>query len=394
MALTLCDTLAITPREVTRSAMVVVSDDGRIVYIGPGSGAPRLDGDRLRLPGHIVTPGFIDIHTHGGSGITFGQDDDLLGALRVYSSWAATTGVTGFLCSVAAPDAASLRVLVQSYAEAFSHECFAGAQPLGLHLEGPYLNPEKKGAFNPAWLRRPLIEEVQELVELGQGWIRQMTLAPELAQATETAAVLQSLGVVPALGHSNTDYATAAAALTGAFTHVTHTFNAQRGFHHREPGVLGAVLSSDGVTAELIADTVHVHPGAMKVMMRCLGSDRVVLITDAMAAAGLGDGQYELVGKDVFVNNGVARQTDGTVAGSTATLSQCIRNMVRTVGVSLKDAVTMATLNPARVLDLDDHHGILASGRNATLAVMDQDLNVVMTLVNGQIVHSTLLGGR
>ncbi len=340
----------------------------------------------------MVAPGFIDIHTHGGDGVTFGQGDDLQGDLRTYTGWVASTGVTGFLCSVAAPDPAALQALVRSYVELFEQATFTGARPLGLHLEGPYLNPEKKGAFNEAWLRRPLIDEVRELLEAGQGWIRQMTLAPELPQATEVAGLLRSAGVVAALGHSNADYATAAAALAHDFTHVTHTFNAQRGFHHREPGVLGAVLSSDRVTAELIADTVHVHPGAMKVMVRCLGSDRVVLITDAMAAAGLGDGEYELVGEQVFVRDGVARQAGGTIAGSTATLNRCVRNMVEAVGVPLPDAVKMATLNPARVLHMDNHQGVLAPGREATLTVLDPDFNVMMTMVRGQVVYRKTTG--
>ncbi|MCJ7739548.1 MAG: N-acetylglucosamine-6-phosphate deacetylase, partial [Anaerolineae bacterium] len=325
MALMLRDVRLITPAHTMDPAAVVISDEGTIEYAGSVSGLPgglpAGTAGGLSLPGHVVVPGFIDVHTHGGHGITFGSGDDLAGDLRAYSVWAAGTGVTGFLCTLAAPDAASLHNLVRAYVELFERERFPGAQPLGLHLEGPYLNPERKGAFNEAWLRPPLVDEVRTLLSAGQGWIRQVTLAPELPGADTVAALLRDAGVVPALGHSNTDYATASAALAGPFAHVTHAFNAQRGFHHREPGVLGAVMASDGVTAELIADTVHVHPGAMKVLVRCLGPDRVVLITDAMAAAGLGDGQYVLVGHKVLVENGVARQSNGTIAGSTAVLS-------------------------------------------------------------------------
>ncbi|RLC85246.1 MAG: N-acetylglucosamine-6-phosphate deacetylase, partial [Chloroflexi bacterium] len=259
--------------------------------------------------------------------------------------------------------------------------------PLGLHLEGPYLSLEKKGAFNPAWLHPPTIEEVRSFLEAGQGWIRQVTLAPELPNAQAVAALFRQQGVVVALGHTNSDYELASAALRGNFTHVTHTFNAQRGFQHREPGALGAVLASDQVTAELIADTIHVHPAAMQVLLRCLGTDRVVLITDAMAAAGLGDGTYSLVGHHVTVKDGVAREADGTIAGSSVTLDTCVRNMNQKVGASLPDAVKMASLNPARAMGLADRYGQLAVGQDANLIVIDESVNIHLTMVQGRIVH-------
>ncbi|MCU0520725.1 MAG: N-acetylglucosamine-6-phosphate deacetylase [Anaerolineae bacterium] len=388
MTLTLLQARVVTPLSIIERGAVSIGDDGTVLYVGPAEGAPELGGEHLMLPGCTVAPGFLDIHTHGGHGISFGAGEDWADALRAYSAWAATTGVTGFLLSVAAPDAATLRALVQRYAEILEGGAFPGAQPLGLHLEGPYLNPEQKGTFHPAWLRPPVVTEVEALLGDGKGWIRQMTLAPELPHAYDVAALLREAGVTASLGHSNTDYATAATALVDTFTHVTHTFNAQRGFHHREPGVLGAVLSSDSVTAELIADTVHVHPGAMKVMLRCLGPERIVLVTDAMAAAGLGDGQYELLGQEVFVRNGAAKLASGTIAGSAATMIQCLRNMVRVVGVSLPEAIRMSTLNPARALRLEHHHGLLGVGRDATMVVLDPDMVITMTLVKGQVVHS------
>jgi len=158
--------------------------------------------------------------------------------------------------------------------------------------------------------------------------------------------------------------------------------------HHRRPGVVGAVLASDEVTAELIADTVHVHPGAMKVLVRCLGSDRIVLVTDAMEAAGLPDGTYHLLGAKVIVKDGKATQKDGTIASSTALLNHCVRNMNQVVGVDLVDAVKMASLNPARVIGEGDDLGSLEVGKRANLTVVDDDLNVYMTLVNGEVVYS------
>jgi N-acetylglucosamine-6-phosphate deacetylase len=378
----------LTPSAMLSPGIVVLGDDGTIAYAGASCPDGVEAGAVRDLPsGCRIVPGLIDIHTHGGTGITFGRGADVVEDLRTYSAWVASTGVTGFLCSVAAPDPQALRGMVRTYAAAFEAGDFPGAVPLGLHLEGPYLNPEKRGAFNASWLRGPLLDEIEALIDAGGGWIRQMTLAPELPGAFEVAERLGSAGIVAALGHSNTDYAEASRALRGPFAHVTHTFNAQRGFHHRRPGVLGAVLASDGATAELIADTVHVHPGAMRVLLRCLGPDRVVLITDAMAGAGLGEGHYELTGHDVWVKDGEARQENGTLAGSVATLDLCVRNVVDHVGVPLLDAVRMATVNPARVLSLEQQRGRIAEGASGDLVVLDKALRVVRTVVEGRIVY-------
>jgi N-acetylglucosamine-6-phosphate deacetylase len=265
-----------------------------------------------------------------------------------------------------------------------------GAEPLGIHLEGPYLNREKKGAFNPAWLRLPSIDEAEAILAAGQGWIRQMTLAPELPGAERIAMRFHEAGVVVSMGHTNSDYDTASAALRGSYTHVTHTFNAQSSFHHREPGAFGAIMASDRVTAELIADTVHAHPAAMKILVRCLGTDRIALITDAMAGAGLQDGMYNLVGQAVTVKAGHATLSNGTLAGSTALMNQCVRNINQQVGVPLKNAVKMATLVPAQAMGFEGHLGSLHVGKDACLAVIDRDVNVRMTIVRGKVVYTDL----
>jgi N-acetylglucosamine-6-phosphate deacetylase len=370
-------------------ASIVVSDDGRIAYVGPMEGAPRADGPHIDMRGRIVVPGFVDVHVHGGHGIRFGTPGDRAADLRAYSEWVSSTGVTGFLCSISAPDAQSLVQMVSDLA-AVLDAGMPGGEALGLHLEGPFINREKKGAFNPQWIRQPAMEETEAVLDAGRGWIRQVSLAPELPGAHEVAARFRTAGVVVSMGHTNADYATASAALRGNFTHVTHTFNAQRGFHHREPGVFGAIMASDAITAELIADTIHVHPGAMKMLIRCLGSDRVVLITDAMAAAGLSDGEYGVVGQAVTVKDGQARLADGTLAGSTATLNGCVRNVNQAVGVPLLDAVKMASLNPARAMGFADRLGSLAVGKDASLTVIDEQGNVYWTMVKGRLVYSRL----
>ncbi len=376
----------VTPRQEIENGAVVVSETGQIAYVGPMDGRPTVDGAQVDLQGRILAPGLIDVHVHGGKGITFGNLDRLEEEIRFYSEWVASTGVAGFVCSVAAPNTETLLRIVDCYATIFERG-LPGAEALGLHLEGPYLNPERKGAFNPAWLHLPTLQEAEALLQAGRGWIRQVTLAPELPGALETAARFRAAGVVVALGHSNADYETAWQALQGDFRHVTHTYNAQRGFQHREPGVVGAVLTSEGTTAELIADLVHVHPGAMRLLVRCLGRDRVVLVTDAMAGAGLADGQYELVGHPVTVKNGMATLADGTLAGSTVLLNQCVRNMHLEVGVPLREAVQMASLNPARAMGLDSRLGSLEVGKDASLVVLDDQARVYLTVVRGKIVY-------
>ncbi len=381
----------ITPTEVIERGTIIVSDDGVIRYAGAMEQAPQVAATRRELPGYTAVPGFIDIHVHGGKGITFGSGDVAEG-LKAYSKWVTSTGVTGFLITLAAPDTPTLLRLLSAYADAIEAGG-EGARPLGLHLEGPLLNPQKKGAFHPAWLHPLAPAQVEECLRAARGWLRQVTIAPELPGATEAARLFRQAGVTVALGHSATDYETASAALKGDYTHVTHTFNAQSGFDHRAPGVVGAILASQNVTAELIADAVHVHPAAMQILLRCLGSDRVVLVTDAMAAAGLSDGPYELVGSAVTVKAGQATLADGTLAGSVATLQQCVRNLTHLLDVPIQQAVQMATLNPARAIGLAHQVGQITVGRPADLVFIDDDVQVALTLVDGKIVYAPQTGG-
>jgi len=380
----------LTPDKFIENGAVVISGEGQIAYVGDIENAPAVAGPQTDLQGYTVVPGFIDMHVHGGNGIRFGLSGEIATDLMAYAEWVVSRGVTGFVCSIGgAQTGAVLIQRVNDFADALKAGG-QGAETLGLHLEGPFLNREKRGAINPDCLRQPSRAEVEALLKAGRGWIRQVTIAPELPGAQEVAALFQRAGIVVALGHSNADYETARAALQGNFTHVTHTFNAQRGFHHRQPGVLGAVMSSDSATAELIADTIHVHPGAMKVLLCCLGSDRVVLITDAMAGAGLPDGTYDLMGRAVTVADGRATLADGTIAGSTATMDQCVRNVHRHVSVPLAEAVKMASYNPAWVMGLTSRIGSLAVGKDANLAVIDEDVNVHLTMVKGRVVFSKL----
>jgi N-acetylglucosamine-6-phosphate deacetylase len=389
MSITFDNAHVVTPTETIERGSVVVAEDGKIEYVGPMDVAPVTYGRHLNVGGLIVAPGLIDIHVHGGHGVTFGNAATLEDDLHTYSAWVVENGVTGFLTTIAAPTPQELVEIIEAMVRVFEKR-LPGAQALGIHLEGPFLSLEQKGAQNPKWIRNPSLTEAEAYLQAGKGWIRQVTMAPELPHAVEVAALLRSAGVLVAIGHSSADYDVATQALKGSWTHVTHTFNAQTGFHHRKPGIVGAILTSDRITAEVIADMVHVHPGAMELLIRCLGSDRVVLVTDAMAGAGLPDGDYELLGFKIKVRGGRATQSDGTIAGSAAVLNRCVENVNKKVGVALAEAIKMATLNPARVIGASATLGGLQTGKQGNLTVVDQDLNVRLTMVKGDIVLDRL----
>ncbi len=378
-----------TPTAVLKDNCVVVNDQGRIEFVGPRTKAPldaaqTIQADNLRL-----SHGLVDIHVHGGDGIGFGVGDHWEADLEKYAKWVLKFGVTDFLCTLSAASHEELCEMMETYV-GFIEKGMSGANVIGIHLEGPYLNPERKGAFNPAWLRTPSVAEARDFLRIGGKWLKQMTMAPELPNAVEVAAEFRKAGVTVALGHSNTDYDTARAALMGDFTHVTHTYNAQTGLNHRAPGVVGAVLTSDEITGELIADGIHVDAGAMRVLLRALGTQRVVLITDAIPGAGLPDGVYSSIGQTITVKDGRATLANGTLAGSSAVLNQCVRNAHQLANVSVQDAIRMATLNPAKVIHMQDELGVIATGRKADMILMDADFNVHMSMVNGQVLFSDL----
>ncbi len=377
----------VLPDRLLTDGAVVVNDQGQIEFVGKAADLTEQNGKKMDLGGRILAPGFIDIHVHGGNGVTFG-DGDLVEGTAKYSEWVVSNGVTGYLMSVAQPTENRLIETIEDYVDVYNNPP-RGAETLGLHLEGPFLNPEKKGAFNPKWLRKPDLEEMEAYIQAGEGWIRQMTMAPELPGAQEVAQMCTESNILVALGHSNTTFDGAQKALKGNFRHVTHAFNAQKGFNHREPGVLGAILDSEEITAELIADTIHVHPAAMRLLLRSLGSDRVVAITDAMTGAGLKDGVYQLAGYDVTVKEGRATMADGTIAGSIATMDVCVANLINHVGLSLTEAVNTASLNPARAIGVDDRLGSIEEGKDASLIVIDEAINVFLVMVKGKIVFNT-----
>ncbi len=377
-----------TPTETISHGSLGTSEEGLIDSISksPAIADPTLK--KIDISGKALIPGMIDIHVHGGKGVSFGIGD-LFSNLVNYSQFAASHGVTGFLLSITGPNVTEITKIIKDYVQIFEqNHSWPGAIPLGLHLEGPFLNVEKHGAFNPAWIHNPDISEARSYLNAGQGWIKHISMAPELPGAEETAKFLADAGVVISLGHSNTNFEKASAALKGFYSHVTHTFNAQSTFHHREPGVVGAVLASDNCTAELIGDRLHVHPAAMRMLYRCLGADRIVLITDAMAGAGMPDGKFELLDQVVTVKDGKATLPDGSIGGSIGTMEVCLRTIVQLAGVPIREAVRMTSFNAAKVIKKDKSIGSIEIGKEANLAILDDSFNVLMTIVKGKVAYS------
>jgi len=378
----------ITPFEMLENTQIDFDTAGNFLLHKAAKSAKELSVGGAAIKAGTAIPGLMDIHVHGGFGVAFGigqlRDD-----LEKYSAWAAGNGVIGFLLSITGPDTIFISKTISAYVKILEATTeWPGAIPLGLHLEGPFLNPEKHGAFNPTWICNPNLNEIKKYIEIGNGWIKHVSMAPELEHADIVASFLVDSGVIVSLGHSNTDYETARTALDGHFTHVTHTFNAQSSLHHRAPGVIGAVLSSDSATAELIGDAFHVHPAAMKILFRCLGRERMILITDAMPGAGLPDGEYELLDQKVTVKADKATLPDGTICGSTATMDSALRTMVNMVDVPLEDAVRIAAFNPAKLIGLESRMGSIENGKDGSLVLLDEYLEVQKTFIKGKLVYS------
>lgn len=343
-----------------------------------------------------ICPGFIDVHVHGGNGADF-MDADPEAVLTICRFHGAH-GTTALLATTltAAPEAITAAIRAARQAAAWTGlngraAGAAGAQVIGFHIEGPFVNPDYKGAQDGRFVRPPSAAEAEAWLAAGgapataAAW--QVTMAPEVPGGLEFIRQVTALGVLVNAGHTGCTYAGMQAAVAAGLTATTHTYNAMRALHHREPGTVGAALALPELLAELIADGHHVHPASMGVLVRAKGPAGVHLVTDAMRAAGRPDGHYRLGELDVTVQGGRALLAGGTLAGSLLTMDQAVANMHRLVGLPLQQAVHMAALNPARRLGLAARKGSLETGKDADIAVLDQDLRNQVTVAGGRIVH-------
>ncbi len=372
----------LTPEEEIERGTVVI-EDGRILEAGAEVRAPP-GAAVTELPNTILAPGFIDIHVHGGGGFSLATRDPE--EIRSYARWVVAGGVTSFLASVVADTPEEGEASLRAIAEA-AGAVASGASLTGAHLEGPFVNHVRRGALPESWLRAPDVTLLRRFIDAAGGHLRLLTMAPELPGAGAALEEAVRAGCAVALGHSDASYEQARQAFAAGARHLTHAFNAMRPLHHREPGPLGAALDSDGVTVELIADGVHVHPLAARLLLLAKGTTDVALVTDGVAPAGLPQGAFRTGGQEARLSRGRITLPDGTIAGGAATMDAVVRNVVEWGLAPLSEAVRMGSIVPARVLGLGERKGRIAAGYDADLVALDEELTVVGTWIGGQMVH-------
>lgn len=365
----------VTPEGVLADGWVSVRD-GRIEATGTGE-PTGVTPDVVELDGRWLVPGFVDVHCHGGGGAAFTDTDAdrLVTAVGAHRRHGTTTTVAS-LVSRTVPD---LVREVRALTEHVTDGLFAG-----IHLEGPFISAARCGAHDPAVLRAPDRESVEALIEAGGDALTMVTLAPELDGAVEAVRRFTDAGVIVALGHTDATLAQVLPAVDAGATVATHLFNGMRPLHHREPGPVGALLDDERVTVELICDLVHLHPTVVRMAARHAGSARTMLVTDAMAAAGVGDGVYEVGALRVTVRDGVPTlDGGGALAASTLTLDAAVRNLVRACGLDIEEAVSAAAARPAALLGREGEIGVLAPGARADLVVLDDGLHTDRVMRGG-----------
>lgn len=347
--------------------------------IGPDLDAP---GARVIDAGGLtVGPGFIDIHVHGGGRHSFFTKDHQ--RIEAYAAWAPRNGVTSFLVSTVGTDPGDTAAILSALAPTIGST--AGAEALGFHLEGPFINPARHGAFPPAMLRAPSVAEWERFQAAAGGAIRQVTLAPELPGALDVVRAITGSGAVAAMGHTDATLDEAEAGFAAGIRHVTHLYNAMRPIHQREGGPVVAAFMDQHATCELICDGAHVSPALLRLAYVVLGAERSVVVTDNLHLAGLEATSGRFAGEEVTVSGAKAAKADGTIVGSVATMDQHFRNAMDFLRIDLTTAFQLCAANPARVIGVEARKGRLEPGLDADLVVLDGDRRVRMTVCRGQV---------
>lgn len=373
----------LTPLDSIADGAVLIRED-KIAEVGPAN--------RIRIPAGTQTidaractlvPGFVDVHVHGAGGCDVMDADPE--ALSTVAVALARYGTTSFVPTTvtAAPDHIVGAVeRISSFIRAMAHRTdrAAAAEPLGVHLEGPFLSPARRGVHPPEWIAAPSLELLTRFTAGAP--VRILTLAPEIPGALDLVDAARRMQIVASMGHTDATYDQAKLAIHRGASHAAHVYNAMRPFSHRDSGVIGAVLTAPEVTAELIADGVHVDAAAMRLLLAAKGVERTILVSDGTAAAGMPDGRYRLGTLEVSVAGGVCRNSEGRLAGSTLTLDRAVRTIAG-LGIPLNDAVRMATLNPARLLSEERRKGVIAPGADADIVLLDENLAVRRVVCRG-----------
>ncbi|WP_407673171.1 N-acetylglucosamine-6-phosphate deacetylase [Paenibacillus alkalitolerans] len=375
----------VTPEGVLHGGTVIVSGGTIAEVLAPEQPAPS-DCPVIDAGDGWLVPGFIDVHVHGGYGYDFmNATKEAFDAITQFHGRHGTTGMLATTVTASKDDVERVLAAADKYVKDADAPY---ASLYGVHLEGPFISPKFPGAQNPQHIVPPNQEWIKEWTERFPGVVKMMTLAPETEGALEVIELASSSGIVCACGHTNASYDEMIAAADKGLKHAVHTFNAMKGLHHREPGTVGAVLTEERISAEVIADGHHVHPACIKLLTQAKRSGNLLLITDAMSAAGLGDGDYALGGLDVTVLSGVARLTNGgSLAGSTLTMIDAFRFMVYRIGLSISETSRLASANPAKLLGLDTVTGSVAAGKTADLVLLTPDLRILGVWRNGNAIH-------
>jgi N-acetylglucosamine-6-phosphate deacetylase len=370
----------VTPDRVIDQGAVYI-EGGRIARVDRADRLGEPPGDVLE--GAVLMPGFIDLHWHGfgGHGLQNGAND-LRGAARAVARSGVTTCYAGL---GAGPSIGAIAQTVAGAAEVVGTDT-GGARLAGVFMEGPFISVAKKGAWNPANLRAPDVDEMRELVAAAQNRIRRFNVAPELPGAPAFIRAARELGIAVSLGHSDATYDEALAGVDAGATITNHTYNAMSALEHRAPGLVGATMTNDALLGELILDGVHVHPAAALALLRAKGTTGVALITDGSAMTGMPDGTYEFNGRTVVVEGGACRLPNGTLAGSVSPFDRDLRNARAWLGVGLVELAALSSGNAARAMAIDGSTGAIVTGTDADLVLLDDELRVLATIVGGRVV--------
>lgn len=359
-------------------------ENGKIAYIGQ-------DDSKITdvIPvenGQIVVPGFIDEHIHGAAGSD--AMDGTVDALSTIAKAVASEGTTGFLATTMTQSPENISKAMSAVKDYMAMDSQEGAKILGIHLEGPFISVKHIGAQPLEYVANPSIEVFDDYYKKSGNAIKIVSLAPEVDGASQLVSHLNDLGVVASAGHTDAGYKDIEKAISLGLSNVTHTYNAQKGLHHRDVGVVGSAMLFDSLNSEAICDLVHLSAPAIKLLIKNKPHDKFTLITDSMRAKHLPDGISELGGQTVIVKDGEARLENGTLAGSILKMNDAVKNLVLKLDVPFADAIDFATINPAKNLKLDDKIGSIKVGKNADFAVLDGEFNVIKTFRNGNLIFA------
>lgn len=372
------DAIIIYPDRIEKGSVRIMNQ--KIVEINPTDDRDELIVD---AKGCYLSPGFIDIHIHGAAG-----RDTMEGtkeALNIIAKAIAKHGTTSYVPTTMTMDIPSVRKVV-SLVDEMKGSVTEGANIIGVHLEGPFVNPDKLGAQNPDYVLRPSVEAIKKMINGYEDSIITVTLAPEMPGSSYLIQYLKKLGIHAAMGHTCADYQTAREAISNGISHATHLYNAMTPLLHRAPGVVGAVFDSE-ITTEFIADGIHIAYPALRIALKQKGTDKIILITDAMMGCTMPEGKYMLGGQDVWLKNGMAKLEDGTFAGTLLTLDGAVRNLKEHTKYPLNEIVKMATYNPALYCGVADQKGIIAVGYDADIILFNEDIEVRKVIVAGKILN-------